>query len=75
MSNFLAKPATLLASHNQAFRKMFGDAYYELDASDCGFDYHVGTFDESIEDSVASVKTNQTDRSRTIIRDTTSSTP
>ena len=75
MSNFWAKPATFLASHNQVFRKMFGDAYYELDASDCGFDYHVGTFDESIEDSVASVKTNQTDRGCPIIRDTTSSTP
>ena len=67
MSNFWAKPATFLASHNQVFRKMFGDAYYELDASDCGFDYHVSTFDESIEDSVASVKTNQTDRGLSLI--------
>ena len=52
LSNSFAKPAAFLARHNGIFAKMFGDAYYTLPSSECGYRYRIASFQESIEQSL-----------------------
>lgn len=59
LSRALAVPANLLATRIGTFGKIFGDAYYELSLSECGCNYRVATFDDSIAESIIPHRTSR----------------
>lgn len=54
LSGALAVPAAFLARRNATFAKVFGNDRYNLEASDCGYDYRVVSYEDSIPLSVTS---------------------
>lgn len=52
LSRPLAAPASFLARHNETFGKVFGSDRYSLEASECGYDYRITPFKNSIRLSV-----------------------